>query len=607
MGFFLTTLGDCSLRDKAGHNLAVPGLALVFLAYLYDMGRPIGRRQLASLLWPDRGDAAATNMRSMLRRLSTVTDPIGTLIVANNSELSLAPEAMNCDLSLSQLTDPLQRLRAATDAVTLKFLPLYGEGASALDTWVRDVRTRLVGQLRTEFMQFQTLPDTQYDRSELRRAAVLLLECDPNDEDIRKAISSPVESDGLRNKAPVRVYDKFGASAGSGQNGVITPALVDAPPRIALLPPETLQDAQHYGSVANALIEDLTIGLCTSRSVSVVAPYTAERIRGSNDKAAILEKHSVMYALDTRRADGQLFVQLIFMPSDEVLWATRFELNPDEVALQKQAIAEAIQKSIFDKVGGRTSHIEDYQSRPQAYYAYLRGLQSLSRLDLPSIRKARRHFKQALDSEKGFSAARAGISRTLTMEWLLTARGDNELLQHAEQQATAAVAENDQFAGAFKELGVSQLYGGKIDESLAALSQAETLNPTYADVLYSHADSLVHASDPKAALDKIGNAIALNPLSPDTYLWTAAGASYFLGEYHQALDYIARMRDGTPASRLAAASWGMLGETAKARTCRMRVLKSNPDFDLERWLKMVPHKETWQTELYREGLIKAGF
>jgi DNA-binding SARP family transcriptional activator/tetratricopeptide (TPR) repeat protein len=607
MGFFLTTLGDCRLRDSAGQNLPAPGLSLVFLAYLHDIGRPVARRQLASMLWPDRGDAAATNLRSMLRRLAAITDPIGPLVVADNSTVSLVPDALSCDFALSQGLDTSERLRAASDAVALKFLPLHGESASALDAWVRDVRTRLAGQLRADFMALRAETKTQENRSDLRRAAVLLLEYDPDDEEIRRAISSSAELTTLQSTPAVPLQDSSLAAVVSAQNNTKTPTDIVAPPRIALLPPETLQNAHQYGSVANALIEDLTIGLCTSRSVSVVAPYTAERIRASKDKAAILEKHSVLYALDTKRSDDQLFVQLIYMPSDEVLWANRFQLNADEVTLQKMVIAEVIQKSIFDTVDGRSAHVVDYHSRPQAYFAYLRGLQSLSKLDLPSIRKARRHFKEALDSEKSFSAARAGISRTLTMEWLLTARDDNDLLQHAEQQAKTAVAENDQFAGAFKELGVSQLYGGKIDDSLEALGQAETLNPTYADVLYSHADSLVHASDPKAALDKIGAAIALNPLSPDTYLWTAAGASYFLGEYQQALDYIGRMRDSAPASRLAAASWGMLGETAKARACRMRVLKSNPDFDLERWLKMVPHKEAWQTELYREGLIKAGF
>jgi tetratricopeptide (TPR) repeat protein len=139
------------------------------------------------------------------------------------------------------------------------------------------------------------------------------------------------------------------------------------------------------------------------------------------------------------------------------------------------------------------------------------------------------------------------------------------------------------------------------------LSNAEDLSPHYADVICSHADSLTHGANPKAALAKVAMALDLNPLAPDYYYWTAAGASYFLGEYTEALAYLDRMREPGPASRLAAASWAMLGDAAKAKTYRLRALRDNPNFDLEAWLSMIPNKEKWQTEHYREGLLKAGF
>ncbi|WP_250956554.1 hypothetical protein [Rhizobium sp. CG5] len=384
--------------------------------------------------------------------------------------------------------------------------------------------------------------------------------------------------------------------------------VAEQPPlRLALLPPETVQSARRDGSVANALIEDLTISLCANRTVSIVAPYTAERIQASKDKAAVLQQYNVVYALDTKRTEDSLFVQLIFMPADEVVWATRFKLDANAIVEQRTVISTAIQRSIIDKISVSTEIAGDFRQRPEAYYAYLHGLTGLSTLTLPSIRKARKYFKQALEDERGFAPALAGTARTLSMEWLLTARGDNELLLHAERLAQTAITKHGPSAGALKELGVSQLYLGKIDESLEALSEAEAISPHYADALYSHADSLVHASNPAAALAKITSAIALNPIPPDTYFWTAAGASYFLGEYQQALGYIDRMRDSRPASRLAAASWGMLGEVTKARACRLRVLKDNPSFDLNLWLEMIPHKENWQTELYRDGLLRAGF
>lgn len=607
MGFTLTTFGTCRLEDDAGQVLSVPAVSLVMLAYLYDRGQPISRRELATLFWQGSRETAHTNLRSTLRRLDIATSKaVPSLIEADGQALSINRATVRCDLSFVELADPMDRLRAANDAVAMQFLPSMGNGTTLLDGWVRDVRTRLAGYLRSELIRHHGSLKTSALRAELRRAAILLLECDPADEEVRTLLST-----GLDAKRPQQ------AAVRANLNEVLRQPLptkdqdfgvVEQPPlRLALLPPETVQSARREGSVANALIEDLTISLCANRAVSIVAPYTAERIQASKDKAAILQQHNVIYALDTKRTEDSLFAQLIFMPADEVVWATRFKLDANAIVEQRTAISTAIQRSIIEKIAASTELASDFQQRPDAYFAYLQGLKGLSTLTLPSVRKARKYFKQALEDERGFAAALAGMSRTLSIEWLLTARGDNELLLHAERLAQSAIRLHGPTASALKELGVSQLYLGKIDDSLDALSEAEAISPHYADALYSHADSLVHASKPAAALAKITSAITLNPLPPDTYFWTAAGASYFLGEYRQALSYIERMRDSRPASRLAAASWGMLGEVVKARACRLRVLKDNPSFDLNLWLKMIPHKENWQTELYRDGLLKAGF
>jgi len=351
----------------------------------------------------------------------------------------------------------------------------------------------------------------------------------------------------------------------------------------------------------------VTIGLCSLRTVSVVAPFTSERIREAGDKAAVLEKHGVVYALDTRRSGEGLFTQLIFLPTDEVVWAERFPLTAEGLTSQRVEISRAITQTIARQVEETAVAKLDFETRPQVYLNYLQGVRHLSGLSLPGVRRARRVFRETLHLYPDFAPALAGMARTLTTEWLLTARGDEELLVAAEQKAMAAVHHNSGLAAGYRELGVVQLYLRKLDESLEALSKAETISPHYADVLYSHADSLVHVTKPAEGLVKIKKAIELNPISPDSYFWTAAGASYFLGEFENAVAYIGQMRNGRPAGRLLAASWGMIGDKSKARASRERVLRDNPSFDLERWLEVVPVKEDWQRELYREGLIKAGF
>jgi tetratricopeptide (TPR) repeat protein len=193
------------------------------------------------------------------------------------------------------------------------------------------------------------------------------------------------------------------------------------------------------------------------------------------------------------------------------------------------------------------------------------------------------------------------------MEWLLTARGDGELIRLSEDYANRAIVADPSLASGFRQLGVAKLYLNELDESVVALKIAEELSPHYADGIASFADTLVHASRPADGLAKIERAIALNPLSPADYLWTEAGANFALFRYREALEAISRMDDRTPADRLAAACWAMLGDVKKARLYMRRARETNPDFDVDRWLTLVPFKEAWQKEQYREALRKAGF
>lgn len=605
MGFRLAALGRCNLEDELGNVINVPAQSVLLIAYLFDVNRTVQRREVANLLWPGNTEIASTNLRSTLRRftLATASGPTQLLSIDATS-VSLNRSTITCDFDVMASQTALECLKAACNAVAMQFLPSYGDGKTIFDTWVRDVRLRLVGILRSQFMEVLRSRELQaIGNAELKRAAVLLLEADPHDHEVRqhltagfafeKAISLPA--------APVPQ-----PQTSPEQHRALTEKSA-AHPRIALLPPLTSKEASRDGSVANALIEDLTIGLCSSRSLSVVAPYTSERIQASKDKAAVLEKHNVVYALDTRRTDTHLFLQLIFTPTEEIIWAERFELSPISVAAHRIDIGAAVQRALTSRIGVHQSAVGDFSSRPEAYFLYLKGLQSLSNINLPSVRRARKYFKEALDHGTDFSEALAGMSRTLSMEWILTARGDNDLLAKAEEFAGNAIKHSEISVNGFKELGVSRLFMGRIDESLEALSQAEKLSPQYADVLCSHADSLIHGSDPANAIDKIGEALSLNPIAPDMYYWTAAGASYFLQQYHEALDYIGQMSNKRPAARLAAACCGMLGDIDKARVYRAKVFEDNPSFNLERWLAVIPHKEPWQTEMYREGLKKAGF
>jgi tetratricopeptide (TPR) repeat protein len=343
----------------------------------------------------------------------------------------------------------------------------------------------------------------------------------------------------------------------------------------------------------------------------MVAHYTAEKIALDLDRGATLEKHDINYVLDTRLSfDGStywLFTQLIYAGNDEVIWSERFSMQAQDLPRQHREITQRIVASIASSIE-RTEFTRDYFERnPEAYHQYLLGQRYLKNLDLPAIRRARKAFQTALKENPDFSPALSGMARTFHLEWVLTARGDMDLLKRVEEEAGKAIAAGQDLANGYREFGAAKLYQGNFDESLSAFELAETISPHYADVIIDYADALVHAAQPAKGLEKIERAIKLNPLCPDVYYWAAAGANFFLEQYEQATSYINHMADPAPAARLAAAVAAMAGDTRKAKRLVRKVKETYPEFEIDKWLSIVPMREQWQKEHYREGLRRAGF
>ena len=609
----LQTFGDLQLTDANGNAVRYPAKGLLMMAYLYTRRQQgLTRHELAGFLWADAdAELAGLNLRKLISRIRRVDgDTVSPPFEITTNSIRLVTSVVSVDLQVLEATDPpLKKLHAITDLLQRGFLETLQPATKPIEDWIGGECR--IQRLKLREALFDALPvaNSPNHFRMLSGAGLHLLEKDPDDEPVRAMLRRLPGAAGLGER------EKTGGSA----TYPVVKSLTDIDPRaetatpprlvlprLVLLPPTSQGDAPGL-PLASALIEDVTIELCALRNISIVAPHTAEQIRRDSNKAVVIARHSISYLLDTRLSGEGLFAQLVYFPTDEILWASRFSMTTETLPMQRRLIAQQLTSSVVHELAKNEQARLSIEENPQAYHSYLIGASLMGKLTLPHIRRARTAFKEALRYHADFSPAFIGLARTYTSEWLVTAQGNAELLQLAETNAMKAIERDAAMPGGYRELGVTKLYLGDVDESVAALSLAEELSPHFADVIYSHADTLVHASRPKDALAKIQKAMSLNPLSPDAYLWCAAGASYFLERYEDAIAYVEAMKDKAPAHRIAAASCAMMGDRKRAQFYRQRAEILNPVFDLEKWLSVVPFKEQWQKELYREGLLKAGF
>lgn len=600
----LVTFGGLWLADDERGKVPLPQKALFAVVYMLA-GREVElpREYLARLLWAGDQGAAKINLRKMIERVRKCAAegwPIPLDFTA--STVRLSAEAIDPDFSVfSADLEPLRRLTVISKLMRHQFLD-EANLPVGLKPWVGKQQSAQWEHFRVAFFDAQAAAAFRSHWASVKDSAKQLLERYPDDTAVREVLLRAHRHDertGSLTRATRQTEFQLSAEV------AVAPSTLIELPRLVLLPPQEAQENSAYP--ARALMEDITISLCALRTVAVVAPYTAARIRQDADKITQLERHSISYVIDTSISGEGLFLQMIFLPSDSVLWAERFRLKPGSLASHRKQIAQMIVNAISNHLQRTEPVLADFRAHPDVYRSYLAGAQHLNRFTLPDLRRARNAFRGTLKARADFAPALAGLSRTYSWEWVLTAQGERELLVKAEEVAQKAIALQPELASAHRELGLSKLYLGDVDGSLEAFDRAEGLSPHLADAICGYADALVHASKPADGLAKIGKAIRLNPICPDDYFWIAAGASYFLGEFRQAISYIDRMGDSSSARRLLAASYAMAGDAAKARIHRRKAQALNPQFDLHTWLSVLPVKEQWQKDLYREGLLKAGF
>ncbi|MBY5915837.1 peptide antibiotic resistance protein [Rhizobium leguminosarum] len=612
----LQTFGDLRLIETNGDPVRYPIKGLLMMAHIYaGASQELSRYELAQFLWNDvEADLARLNLRKLLSRIRETDSGRAEMpFDFTATTVRLNTQVVSSDLDIFRAGgSPLERLNAIAELTQRGFIGNIKPATKLIDAWIRAQRDTQALQLRQALLD--ALPDAQKPGATrtISSAALQILERDPKDEQVR-ALLHRLSGGSSLNESLSNGDDHARVQVKRSEAGDETPADIEriSPmplilPRLVLLPP-TSKHADAGLALANALIEDVTIELCALRNISIVAPHTAGQIRRDSEKAAVVARHSIAYLLDTKLSEEGLFAQLVYFPTDEIIWANRFAMTPDILPRQRRLIAQQLTMSVARELAENEEERLRFEANPEAYHAYLVGSSLMSKLTLPHIRRARKAFKQSLSHKADFSPSFTGLARTFTSEWLVTAQGNNELLHLAEQNALRAIERDPASAAGHRELGVTKLYLGDVDASVAALHLAEELSPHFADVIYSHADTLVHASRPGDALAKIKKAISLNPIAPDAYLWCAAGASFFLEQYEEAIAYVEAMKDKAPAHRIAAASCAMIGDRKRALFHRQRAESINPVFDVEKWLAIVPFKEHWQKELYREGLLKAGF
>ena len=316
------------------------------------------------------------------------------------------------------------------------------------------------------------------------------------------------------------------------------------------------------------------------------------------------------YLISTRLTDAhgfaRLWVTMTRARTSEVLFAEAFTFAEAQLPERRQVLIGAL----VSRLASVIDHIELAEMRrsgeASAYVHFLLGCEQMQSLDLPAMRRARKHFKKASELSPSFTSALGMLARTLCLEWVLLDRSDKDLLQSALELASRATRIDPLDPTGYREMGHAKLYLNALDESVTHLSTAVERAPGHADVLVDYADSLLHSmGDLTLAGDLISRALELNPAAPDPYNWIGATVDFFKSDYAEARAKLMRLSNKQSAARLIAAVAGAMGDVDTAKEYREIFMTRHPEFRLANW--HLPLRGEAARQKYLDALRNAGF
>lgn len=362
-------------------------------------------------------------------------------------------------------------------------------------------------------------------------------------------------------------------------------------PSIIVLPFQNLLTTQQDSVTAEAMAHDLIQALSRLRWLRVIARGTAFQFRmPTPDLQYIGQQLNLRYALcGSVETYGHLYVITVELCDCEnlaVIWAERFEVKPDALHQTRQTIIASVIASLEVHIPLNEASQADLCSSENlnAWANYHLGLRYMFRFTPDDNSQAAHYFSQAINQDRHFARAYAGLSFTRFQDAFLRYDQDiNKAITDARRLAEQSVELDSLDPFTNYNLGRSFWLSGETDVGLGWLERSVVLSPNFAQGHYSRAFCEVMQGQIQLALENTERSLNLSPLDPLLYGNYAIKAfSYLrLGDLPNAA-YWAEKAASTPGAHflifmIAVAIHALSGDMKKTQYWYARVKARKPD------------------------------
>jgi TolB-like protein/DNA-binding winged helix-turn-helix (wHTH) protein/Tfp pilus assembly protein PilF len=331
---------------------------------------------------------------------------------------------------------------------------------------------------------------------------------------------------------------------------------------IAVLPLENLSHDPEQQYFADGMTDALIADLAQIRGVRVISRTSVMRYKHVRtplrEIANELHVDAIVEGSVARSTERvRISAQLIEAKTDRHLWATTYERAPADVVALQQEVAEAIANEIRATVSvqERTRLSRAQSVEPLAYEAYLRGRYLLNTRTETALRKAIKHFDEAVKGQPAFAPAYAGLADSYLRLGFWGVLAPDDAYPRSKATAKRALELDETLAWAHSILAANRFqydldWAGADQEFKRALE----LDPNHVPDWYPGYLSLIGRAEESLALAQ--RARELDPLS----LPVSADVSTYMnvGQYDEGVDQLRKLLDLEPNYALARYALGIL-------------------------------------------------
>jgi len=629
-------LGGFALESIDGRELPLSTRKdKLLLAYLaLSEGRPQSRDRLAGLLWGYRAEAQARDsLRQSLAAARQAFRKVGLdPLRADRDSVTFEPAGVEIDaVEFARLAPAAQSCGRAAALYRGELLDGIAAPTAEFEEWLRPERARL-SDLAVGVVERLVLASPIDELSaETIRLGHHLLARDQLCEPIYRALMRLHARKGDRAEA-LKIYAicreilkrdlEVAPDARTEElyrdilTDRVSPSSVASEsdrtpdqPSIAVLPFTNLSGDTDLGHLCDGITEDIITGLGRFRSLFVIERHSsAAASEQSSDVAEIGRRLGVVYLVQgslQRLAERvRITVRLIDAKSRMQHWGEAYDIALSDILAIPDKVTGAIVSTLHGRV--EMSLLEQSRRKPAlaAYECVLRGIKHLRGYGPDDNSRAVELFQQAMDLDPDYAMAR--VYRAFA-DVVMHGYGDapDAVLTQALSLAQTAIDYDADDSRCHWILSVIHLYRGDRRNAERHLQRAVALNPNDANAIVSSGRMLARLGRLEEGIDRIREAMRLNPYHPESYWQSLGSVLHAARKYADAAEAFGRVtRPGYWVLCRLAGCYAHLGRMSEATEAAADALRLRPDFSLAKL--RLRELTTVEAEHIKDGMRKAG-